>query len=132
MTDEVDLVRQEFATEIAAASAAVAAASAALDRLRALSTGTVAISVLDQLREPPNDLIFPGDAVHLSGLSRAHVHRLCALTRYRIDEPGGFAIWMKDQNCWMVSRSRFERFLKQRPRRKRDTKRRNIVPGETS
>jgi hypothetical protein len=117
MTDEIDQIRQELASEIAAASAAVAAASAALDRLRAASARPAPVAASDHSREPPADLIPPGDAVHLSGLSRGHVYRLCK--KYRIDQPGGFAVWMSAENHFMLSKSRFEFFLKHRPRRKK-------------
>jgi hypothetical protein len=118
MTDEIDQIRLEFASEVAAASAALAAASATLfERLRAVSARPAPLAASDQSSEPPSDLIVPGDAVHSSDLSRSQVYRLCK--RHPIVGPGGFALWISDENHFLISKSRFELFLKNRPRRKK-------------
>jgi hypothetical protein len=111
MMDGVDQILQDFEKAVAAASAE------AIRQMRAISARPSSVTASDHSREPPADLLPPGDAVHLSGLSRSHVHRLCK--KYRIDQPGGFAVWMSAENHFMLSKSRFEFFLKHRPRRKK-------------
>jgi hypothetical protein len=122
MTDTVDDVIRDFNTAVARELAS------ACERLRA-ATRAPAPVVIDPVLQEFNDLILPGAAVHLSGLSRAQVHRLCR--RYPIGEPSGFAVWMAEEDRWLLSKSRFELFLKLRPRRKRDAMRRKTGAKET-
>jgi len=128
MTDTIDRM-EELAAAISAASAAVAAAAAALDRVRADSARASPATAADGSRDPPTDLIAPGDAVHSSGLSRAQLYRLCV--RNPIDQPEGFAVWITPERRFMISKSRFELFLRHRPRRKRDVQRRKTGRKET-
>lgn len=63
------------------------------------------------------DLITPGRAVHLTGVARPTLYRLCK--DHPIGSPEGFSLWRVDEQRFLISQSRLERFLKSRPLRMR-------------
>jgi len=105
---DLERLHQRHAAEFAALAERHAAEHAAVAaRLRAALQND-AIGT-----DPPSDLITPGVAVQMSGLSRATVHRLC--TENQLNPfGGGFAVWDAARNRYQISRSRFQRFIELR------------------
>jgi hypothetical protein len=66
------------------------------------------------------DLITPGHAVHLTGVARPTLYRLCK--DHPIGSPGGFSLWREDEQRFLISRSRLESLLRRRPLRVRRIK----------
>jgi hypothetical protein len=111
MTDELDVLRQQLADEIATAATAVGAAAAALDRLRAASARPAPSPVGNAV----DTLITPGVAVQLSGLSRAQLHRRCK--KFPTDAPDGFSLLPPGERAYRISKSRLEAHLRAYPPR---------------
>jgi hypothetical protein len=57
--------------------------------------------------DPMSDLMTPGAAVNLSGLSRATIHRLCVENQIDGNDNGnGIALWSEEEGRYQISRSR--------------------------
>lgn len=120
MTDTVDDVIRDLQAGVARELAA------ACERLRAATRAPT-----QQAADPSRiqDLILPGAAVHLSGFSRGHLHRLCKL--HPIGGLLGFSCRYDGESNYWVSESLFREFLKQRPRRKMRRKETKKPANET-
>lgn len=109
------------ATEIAVLACefdtAVAAIGLIGDRLRALQARGSSVGEARSGAEF-DDLVRPNTIVHKFGVSRQHLHRLCK--QQPINGRDGFAFW--SGNRFLISLSRFERYLRQHPLRRNETK----------
>jgi hypothetical protein len=103
VNDDVSAIAREL-------EAVIAAANAAMDRLRALDARAGEARSDAEL----GDWIRPGRIVKDFGLSRAHLHRLCI--QHPISEPTGFAL--RSGNRFLISLSRFERYVRLHPLRR--------------
>ncbi|MET4233378.1 hypothetical protein ABIA85_006671 [Bradyrhizobium sp. LA6.10] len=86
--------------------------------LRAAARGTPSIAGEERPDAAPDDWVRPMRIVKDFEISRAHLHRLCAL--HPISGSAGFAL--RSGNRFLISLSRFERFAKLHPLRRRETK----------
>lgn len=92
--------------------------SAITDRFAALRAAARAPTVTAPVSDSSiADLITPGRAVHLTGVARPTLYRLCK--DHPIGSPEGFALWRVDEQRFLISQSRLERFLQGRPIRTR-------------
>ncbi|MCK1424601.1 hypothetical protein IVA96_15690 [Bradyrhizobium sp. 159] len=92
--------------------------SAIADRFAALRAAARIPTVAEPISDSSiADLITPGRAVHLTGVARPTLYRLCK--DHPIGSPEGFSLWRVDEQRFLISQSRLERFLQSRPLRMR-------------
>lgn len=101
---------------IAAAERALLAA--VTEKFEALRAAARATNLIEPSDGDISDLVTPGRAVHLTGVTRPTLYRLCVDHQIGMTADG-FSLWREDEQRFLISRSRLERFLRNRPLRVR-------------